>query len=160
MCWRSCLCVIGPFFLRLAHFLYKRQLRRRAWFWDVRRLRCQSALPKAAFSTDTCPGRWATRPRATIGGMPCSQNLPKYRSRALGQCGTSLVPGATPGRSQCISRMPPEVPENVAHKASPMADRQSMRQASQHSMDCVGPAMSAASSRQRLGVARPMDPLP
>jgi hypothetical protein len=57
------------------------------------------------------------------------------------------------------SRMPPS-DGNTSHKSFPTADRQSMRQSSQQSRDCVGPTASAASSHQRLGVARPSDPWP
>ena len=45
------------------------------------------------------------------GGAPLSQNLPKYRSRMLGNPGRCPMPGTSPGRSHRISRMPAEVPE-------------------------------------------------
>ena len=117
MRWRSCLCVIGPFALGPV-------------FGINATSKARFVLGRAATAPLLCVAkgralhRYVSRSLGNTtacdhGGTPCSQNLPKYRSRVLGQCGTSLVPGATPGRSQCISRMPPDVPENVAHNASP-----------------------------------------
>ena len=131
----------------------------RASLWGARRLRHSSALAKAAFSTDTCPGPWATRPRVTMAARLARRICPSTAPACWANVGPPLCPAQRQDGPNvyhaCLQRC-----RKCGPQSFPMADRQSMRQASQHSMDCVGPAASAASSRQRLGVTRPMDPSP
>ena len=117
MRWRYCLCVVGPLALGPRFFLVKSNFEGALGFGTrgdcAARLRCQR--PRSP------PIRVQVLGNTTAcdhGGTPCSQNLPKYRSLVLGQCGTSLMPGATPGRPQCISHASRGA-GNVAHKASP-----------------------------------------
>ena len=134
-------------------FWNKGNFERLAWFWDARRLRRKSALPKAAFSTDTCPGPWATRPRATVAArlarIICPSTAPT--------CWANVRPPLCPAQCQdgpnvyhaCLQRC-----RKCGPQSFPTADRQIMRQSSQHSMDCGDPAASAGWAWQDQWILR------
>ena len=140
--------------------------------------RLTAAWPKASPSPSTSLPIWRWRPWEWFQHNPSLWSLKRrhdnkrpWRRGTLAELAqvplTRVGPTSDLPRARRNART---VPMDVTHASRgarhvpphsfPMGDRQSMRQSSQHSRDCVGPAASAASSRQRLGVARPMGPLP